>query len=79
LWPDARPDAHIHPAASTLMEGHGQLVAFIWSVADLLRGDYRSTCGSMWRCDSWGPCRTSAFRTLCKWFCPTLSWLRSTG
>ena len=25
------------------MEGHGQLVAFIWSVADLLRGDYKQS------------------------------------
>jgi type I restriction enzyme M protein len=26
-----------------LMEGHSQLVAFIWSVADLLRGDYKQS------------------------------------
>jgi len=39
LWPSAPRDTHIHQAASTLIEGHGQLVAFIWSVADLLRGD----------------------------------------
>lgn len=25
------------------MEGHGQLVSFIWSVADLLRGDYKQS------------------------------------
>src|SRR3954447_17202443 len=25
------------------MEGHGQLVAFVWAVADLLRGDYKQS------------------------------------
>ena len=43
LPPDASRDTHIHETASTLMEGHGQLVAFIWSVADLLRGDYKQS------------------------------------
>jgi len=33
----------IDQAASTLMERHGQLVSFIWSVADLLRGDYEQS------------------------------------
>lgn len=40
---DAPRNARINHDSAALIEGHGQLVAFIWSVADLLRGDYKQS------------------------------------